>query len=177
MYVSASEVEKQTDKLLKNMHFHHDFRQKKCINRCEWNMNKPLGKNLQNIERNKTLSFSVCQCFWSKETNSLPLNIGIFTMFLEIKCCINQCEWYMNKSHNKNLQNIESNKTLSFGVCQCCWSGETYTVIDILLLIYWDIRSLSDLKLSLQLKTSIYLRLNSRNDSFWTVLCCHTEEH
>ncbi len=95
-----------------------------CKNQCKWNINKPLSKNLQNIERNKTLSFGVCQCCWSGETNSLPLNICIFAMFLAIKCCINQCKWNMNKPLSKNLQNIERNKTLSFGVCKCCWSGE-----------------------------------------------------
>ncbi len=30
----------------------------------------------------------------------------------------------MNKPLSKNLQNIERNKTLKFGVYKCCWSGE-----------------------------------------------------
>ncbi len=30
----------------------------------------------------------------------------------------------MNKPHNKKLQHTDKNKTVSFGVCKCCWSGE-----------------------------------------------------
>ncbi len=95
-----------------------------CINWCEWYINKPLSKNLQNIERNKTVKFGVCKCSWSGDKNSQPLNICIFTMFLGVKCCINQCEWYINKPLSKNLQNIERNKTVKFGVCKCSWSGD-----------------------------------------------------
>ncbi len=86
-----------------------------CINQCEWCVNKPLSKNLQNIDRNKTLSFGECKCCRSEETNSPPLKICIFTMFLWIKSYINPCKWYMNKPLYKNLQNTVRNKTLK------CW--------------------------------------------------------
>ncbi len=94
-----------------------------CINQCKWNINKPLSKNLHNIERNTALRFGVCQCCWSGEKTSLSLNIGIFAMFSGIKWCKNQCKWNINKPLSKNLHNIERNTTLSFGVCKCCWSG------------------------------------------------------
>ncbi len=38
-----------------------------------------------------------------------------------IKCYINQAKLYMNKLLCKNL---DRNKTVKFGVCKCCWSGE-----------------------------------------------------
>ena len=31
----------------------------------EWYMNKPLCRNLQNIDRNDTGEFGVCKCYWS----------------------------------------------------------------------------------------------------------------
>ncbi len=69
----------------KTVHFLPCFYEWKCcINQCDWYMNKPLSKNLQNIDRNKTLSCGECKCCWSAETNSLPLKICIFTMFLGI---------------------------------------------------------------------------------------------
>jgi len=30
----------------------------------------------------------------------------------------------MNKPLSKKLQNIDGNKTVSFGACRWCWSGE-----------------------------------------------------
>jgi len=43
-------------------------------------------------------------------------------MFLGIKCYV-KCEWFMNKPLSKNLQNIDGNKIVKFGVCKCCRSG------------------------------------------------------
>ncbi len=95
-----------------------------CINKFEWYINKPLRKNLQNIDMNKPLSFGVCKCCSTVDKNSPPLKIYIFTMFLRVKCCINQCEWFINKPLRKNLQNKERNKPLNFGIYKCCWSEE-----------------------------------------------------
>jgi len=33
-------------------------------------------------------------------------------------------KWYMNKSLSKILQNIDQNKSVKFGVCECYWSEE-----------------------------------------------------
>ncbi len=79
-------------------------------NQSKLYMNKPLSKNLQTIERNKTAKLGARKFCWSGERNSRPLKIWIFAMFLGINCYRNQCEWYTNKPLSKNLQNIERNK-------------------------------------------------------------------
>ncbi len=38
-----------------------------CIKPGEWYINKPLSKNLQNIYRNKTVKFGVCEFYQSGE--------------------------------------------------------------------------------------------------------------
>lgn len=35
-------------------------------------------------------------------------------------------EWYMDKPLRKNLQNIDSNKSVKFGVCKCCWREDLW---------------------------------------------------
>ncbi len=35
----------------------------------------------------------------------------------------------MNKPLNKNIQNIDGNKTAKFGVCKCYWSGEKQPIL------------------------------------------------
>ncbi len=37
---------------------------------------------------------------------------------------IKSSECYMKKPLCKNIRNIDMNKTVKFGVCKCCWSGE-----------------------------------------------------
>ncbi len=73
----------------------------------------------------KKILFSQKYIWKSAESMKVKDNIDTkFTMFLGIKCYINQSELYMNKPHSKNLQNIDTINTVKFGVCKCCWSGE-----------------------------------------------------
>ncbi len=57
-----------TVKSQKKIKFHHIFLGIKCcIKPGEWYINKPLSKNLQNIYRNKTVKFGVCEFYQSGE--------------------------------------------------------------------------------------------------------------
>jgi len=67
VYVSVAEVEKKLTQALNICIFAMFLAIKCCINQCKLNMNKPLSKNLQNIDMNDTLSFGECKCCWSGE--------------------------------------------------------------------------------------------------------------
>ena len=54
--------------VIKNIYFLPVFRNKMFYKSgSEWYMNKPLCKNLQNIDRNQSGKFGVCKCCWSGE--------------------------------------------------------------------------------------------------------------
>ncbi len=96
----------------------------------EWYMNKPLSKNLQNIDMSETVKFGIYKCYWSGEKTHFEK-----TTFKDMYCnwiyrhkninCNNKISWrHVNKPLSTILQNIERNKIEHFGVCKCCWIWE-----------------------------------------------------
>ena len=56
-----------------------------------------------------------CQCL--KKMYCRPI-------FMHKMSCKSGQEWYINKSHCKNLHIVAENKILKFGVCRCYRSGD-----------------------------------------------------
>ncbi len=67
-------------------------------------MNKSLGENIHNIERNTTLSFGVCQCSWSGEKTFKDMNWVIKDTNLNLQTQIDKVQY--NKHLNMHFRSL-----------------------------------------------------------------------